>query len=178
MQQIYEGHAWVFGDHVSTDEILPGRYLDRGIDEVGRYALTGLDETFPERVAPGDFVVAGVNFGCGSSREAAVLALKQAGVSAVIARSFARIFFRNAINNGFPAVIIADPSGIRPSDRLRLDLASRTVINLRGGEAFPVQNLTGTSQEILRHGGIVAYTLARIQGARREGARREGARRG
>lgn len=166
MLHILEGQAWVFGDHVNTDQILPGRYLDRPMDEVGRYALVGLDETFPDRVQPGDLVVAGFNFGCGSSREAAVMALKQAGVAAVIARSFARIFFRNAINNGFPAAIIADVSGIRPADRIRLDLAARTVTNLRTVQAFPVENLTGTSQEILQHGGIVAYTLARIQDAR------------
>ncbi len=166
MLYILEGQAWVFGDHVNTDQILPGRYLDRPMDEVGRYALVGLDETFPDRVQPGDLVVAGFNFGCGSSREAAVMALKQAGVAAVIARSFARIFFRNAINNGFPAAIIADVSGIQPADRVRLDLAARIVTNLRTVQAFPVENLTGTSQEILQHGGIVAYTLARLQKAR------------
>ncbi|MDR7484919.1 MAG: 3-isopropylmalate dehydratase [Armatimonadota bacterium] len=162
MRLVLEGCAWVFGDHVNTDQILPGRFLDRPADEVGRYALTGLDATFPERVAPGDLVVAGVNFGCGSSRETAVLALKQAGVSAVIARSFARIFFRNAINNGLPAVIIGDTTGIGRGDRLRLDLSARTVTNLTTGAVLPVQNVTGTSLEILRHGGIVAYTLARI----------------
>lgn len=166
MQAVMEGSAWVFGDHVSTDEILPGKFLDRPMDEVGRYALAGLDETFSRRVRPGDVVVAGVNFGCGSSREAAVLALTQVGVAAVVARSFARIFFRNAINNGFPAVIIAEVAGIRQEDRLRIDLASRTVTNLRTGEGFPIQNLTGTSREILRAGGIVAYTLARIQARR------------
>lgn len=167
MQAVFEGNAWVLGDHVSTDQILPGRFLDRPIDEVGHYALAGVDETFPQRVRQGDIVVAGVNFGCGSSREAAVLALKQAGVAAVVARSFARIFFRNAINNGFPAVIIAEVAGIRQDDRLRIDLGSRTVMNLRSSETFPVQNLTGTSQEILNGGGIVAYTLARIEGVRR-----------
>ncbi|MGQ0548564.1 MAG: LeuD/DmdB family oxidoreductase small subunit [Armatimonadota bacterium] len=163
MQVVFEGSAWVFGDHVSTDQILPGKFLDRPMDEVGQYALAGLDETFPQRVRQGDIIVAGVNFGCGSSREAAVLALKQAGVAAVVARSFARIFFRNAINNGFPAVIIDAVAGIRQDDRLRIDLASRTVTNLRSGEMSAVQNLTGTSQEILQAGGIVAYTLARIE---------------
>jgi 3-isopropylmalate/(R)-2-methylmalate dehydratase small subunit len=166
MQQLHEGQAWVFGDHINTDQILPGRYLDRPLEEVGRFALVGLDETFPDRVARGDFVVAGLNFGCGSSREAAVVALKQAGVAAVIARSFARIFYRNAINNGFPAVIIPDTSVIHAAERLRLDLAARTVTSLRTGEVFLVQNLTGTSQQILEAGGIVPYTLARITGAR------------
>lgn len=167
MQPVLEGNAWVLGDHISTDQILPGKFLDRPMDEVGHYALAGVDETFPQRVRQGDILVAGVNFGCGSSREAAVLALKQAGVAAVVATSFARIFFRNAINNGFPAVIIAEVAGIRQDDRLRIDLASRTVENLRSSETFPVKNLTGTSQEILGAGGIVAYTLARIEGARR-----------
>ncbi len=166
MQQRFEGRAWVFGDHVNTDQILPGRFLDRPIEEVGRYALVGLDEAFPSRVRAGDFVVAGLNFGCGSSREAAVMALKQAGVAAVIARSFARIFFRNAINNGFPAVIIPETMRIAAGDVLRLDLAARTVINVRTSQVLPVENLTGISQDILRRGGIVAYTLARVQGAR------------
>jgi 3-isopropylmalate/(R)-2-methylmalate dehydratase small subunit len=153
----------VFGDHVDTDRILPGRYLDRPVEEVGQYALAGLDPEFARRVAPGDVVVAGVNFGCGSSREAAVLALLQAGVAAVVARSFARIFFRNAINNGLPAVIVATIDGIAPGDPLRVDLAARTVADLRTGVVLPVLNLTGTSREILEHGGIVPFTLARLR---------------
>lgn len=163
MTQVYEGQGWVFGDHVSTDHILPGKYLDRPIEEVGQYAMSGLDETFAQRVHPGDFVVAGVNFGCGSSREAAVVALMGAGVAAVIARSFGRIFFRNAINNGFPAAVIPDTSRIAPGDPLRLDLGARTVTNLRSGLVHPLQNLTGTSQQILEAGGIVPFTLARLQ---------------
>ncbi len=162
MPDAFEGPAWVFGDRINTDQILPGRFLDRPIDEVGRYAMVGLDSQFPERVQPGDLVVAGSNFGCGSSREAAVLALKQAGVAAVIARSFARIFFRNAINNGLPAVIIPDTEGIEPGDHLRLDLRARRVINLRTGQVFPVLNLTGTTREILAAGGIIPFTLARL----------------
>jgi 3-isopropylmalate/(R)-2-methylmalate dehydratase small subunit len=160
---VLEGRAWVVGDHVNTDQILPGRYLDRPVEEVGQYAFAGLDPEFARRVTPGDVVVAGVNFGCGSSREAAVLALLQAGVAAVIARSFARIFFRNAINNGLPAVIVPAVDGIAAGDLLRVDLAARTVTHLRTGAALPVLNLTGTSREILEHGGIVPFTLARLQ---------------
>lgn len=166
MSGVYEGGAWVFGDHVSTDQILPGAYLDRPMEEVGTYAMTGLDPDFPSRVRPGDVVVAGLNFGCGSSREAAVLALKQAGVAAVVARSFGRIFFRNAINNGFPAAIVADVSGIRQGDRLRLDVGARTMTNLRTGQALALQSLTGTSLEILEAGGIVPFTLRRLERAR------------
>jgi 3-isopropylmalate dehydratase small subunit len=160
--RIYEGTAWVFGDNVSTDHILPGRYLDRPMDEVGRYAMTGLDESFPQRVERGDIVVAGRNFGCGSSREAAVMALVLSGVAAVVARSFGRIFYRNAINNGFPAAIIAETAGIRAGDRVGLDLDERVVVDATTGERFPVLNLTGTSRAILDAGGIVEYTLARM----------------
>jgi 3-isopropylmalate dehydratase small subunit len=162
MPRTYEGAAWVFGDNVNTDQILPGRYLDRPMEEVGHYAMLGVDATFPERIAPGDVVVAGLNFGCGSSREAAVMALKLAGIAAVVARSFGRIFYRNAINNGFPAAIIADTSRIGNGDKVRLDLDERVVVDLATGERFPVLNLTGTSRVILEAGGIVAYTLAKL----------------
>jgi 3-isopropylmalate/(R)-2-methylmalate dehydratase small subunit len=166
VSRLYEGQAWVFGDHVNTDQILPGAYLDRPMEEVGAYAMAGLDPAFAARVQAGDFIVAGLNFGCGSSREAAVMALKQAGIAAVVARSFGRIFYRNAINNGLPAAIVPDIAGIRQGDRLRLDIAERTVTNLRTGEALPLQNLTGTSLEILEAGGIVPFTLRRLEAGR------------
>jgi 3-isopropylmalate/(R)-2-methylmalate dehydratase small subunit len=161
---VLEGAAWVFGDHVTTDDIYPGRYLERPLEEAGRYAMAGVDETFPCQVRPGDFVVGGLNFGAGSSREAAVLALKQAGVAAVVARSFGRIFFRNAINNGLPAVMVPDTSEIRTGDRLRLDLTSRQVTILRTGVSLPILNLTGISLEILRAGGLLPFTEARLAG--------------
>lgn len=164
---VLEGAAWVFGDHVTTDDIYPGRYLERPLEEAGRYAMAGVDEEFASRVRLGDFVVAGVNFGAGSSREAAVVALKQAGVAAVVARSFGRIFFRNAINNGLPAVMVPDTSDIRTGDRLRVDLASRQVTVLRTGRTLPVLNLTGISLEILRAGGLLPFTEARLAGRRR-----------
>ncbi|MDR7470998.1 MAG: 3-isopropylmalate dehydratase [Armatimonadota bacterium] len=160
--EILEGQAWVFGDHVTTDDIFPGRFLDRPLEEAGRYAMAGVDETFAQQVRPGDFVVAGANFGAGSSREAAVICLKQVGISAVVARSFARIFFRNAINHGLPAAIVADTSGIAAGDRLRLNLHARILTDLRTGQTLPILNLTGTSQEILTYGGIIAYTRARL----------------
>jgi 3-isopropylmalate/(R)-2-methylmalate dehydratase small subunit len=163
---VLEGTAWVFGDHVTTDDIYPGRYLERPLEEAGRYVMAGLDETFASRVRAGDFVVAGTNFGAGSSREAAVVALKQAGVAAVIARSFGRIFFRNAINNGLPAVMVPDTSSVQTGDRLRVDLVSRQVTVLRTGVALPILNLTGISLEILRAGGLLPFTEARLAGRR------------
>lgn len=164
--EVLEGTAWVFGDHITTDDIYPGRYLERPLEEAGRYAMAGVDEEFASRVRPGDFVVAGVNFGAGSSREAAVVALKQAGVAAVIARSFGRIFFRNAINNGLPAVIVHDTSGVRTGDRLRVDLLGRRVTVLRTGETLDILNLTGISLDILRAGGIIPYIEARVNARR------------
>lgn len=160
--EVLEGCAWVFGDHVTTDDIYPGRYLERPLEEAGRYAMAGVDEGFAARVRPGDFVVAGVNFGAGSSREAAVVALKQAGVAAVIAQSFGRIFFRNAINNGLPAVMVRDTSSIQTGDRLRVDLLGRRVTVVRTGEVLEILNLTGISLDILQAGGIIPYTEARL----------------
>lgn len=169
MRRVFEGRAWVLGDHVDTDQILPGRYLDRPVEEAGRYALAGVDPTFPGRLRPGDLVVAGVNFGCGSSREAAVFALQQAGIAAVIARSFARIFYRNAINNGLPAAIVLEPPGVATGDPVRLDLDARAMTNLRTGAVAPVENLSGIARAIVEAGGIVPYTLTRA--GRPEGAR-------
>ncbi len=163
---VLEGTAWVFGDHVTTDDIYPGRYLERPLEEAGRYAMAGVDEAFASRVQRGDFVVGGVNFGAGSSREAAVVALKRVGVAAVVARSFGRIFFRNAINNGLPAVMVPDTSQIRTGDRLRLDLTARQVTILRTGVTLPILNLTGISLEILRAGGLLPFTEARLAGRR------------
>jgi 3-isopropylmalate/(R)-2-methylmalate dehydratase small subunit len=159
---VLEGTAWVFGDHVTTDDIYPGRYLERPLEEAGRYAMAGVDEDFASRVQRGDFVVGGVNFGAGSSREAAVVALKRVGVAAVVARSFGRIFFRNAINNGLPAVMVPDTSQIRTGDRLRLDLTFRQVTILHTGVTLPILNLTGISLEILRAGGLLPFTEARL----------------
>ena len=103
---LLEGRAFCFGNQVTTDDILPGRYLDRRADEVAQFAMAGVDPTFAARVRPGDFVVAGANFGAGSGRESAPAALKGAGVAAVVASSFSRLFFRNCINLGLPPVLI------------------------------------------------------------------------
>lgn len=172
------GTAHVFGEHISTDEILPGKYLDRSYSEVGQFAMAGADETFAAKVQPGDIVVAGSNFGCGSSREAAVIALKAAGVTAVIAPSFARIFFRNAINNGLVPVVVEAVTVIDPGDRVEVDLKDRKVRVFTGaadgdspslteGEKavaeMPILNLQGISLEILEAGGIVEFTRRRMK---------------
>ena len=161
MKERMRGRAFVFGADVTTDDILPGRYLDRSNDEAGAFAMAGLDPDFATKVARGDFIVAEHNFGTGSGRENAPGALLAAGVAAVIAPSFARLFYRNAINMGLPAVIVDSVSDIREGDWLELDLAERRLSLPAGGRGRAVQNLTGTSRAILEAGGIVAYTRAR-----------------
>lgn len=160
------GRAHVFGDHVSTDEILPGRYLDRPYSELGQFAMAGIDETFASRVQPGDIIVAGNNFGCGSSREAAVMTLKHAGIAAVVAPSFARIFFRNAVNNGLLPVVVSSVDGINSGQTVEIDLVSRRVRVLGGDRdnviELPILNLQGISREILEAGGIIEYARRRM----------------
>lgn len=162
-----QGRAWLFPANITTEDILPNQYLDRANDQVGQFAMAGVDPGFASKVQPGDFVVGGANFGTGSSRESAPIALKLAGVGAVIAPSFGRVFFRNCVNIGLPAAMVESVNGIEQGDALILDLAARTVTNTRSGEAQPVINLTGVSLEILNAGGIVAYTKQRL--AQREG---------
>lgn len=156
------GRAWVYPAPLTTDHILPGQFLDRDGDELKRFALAGIDPGFSERVQPGDFVVSGRSFGAGSGRESAVTCLKLAGVAAVIGESFSRIFFRNCINQGLAAVQLLETDFIRTGDVLEVDLQARTVTNTRTGRVCPIENLTGTSLEILLAGGIVPYVKARL----------------
>lgn len=161
MRTQLRGRAFVFGADVTTEDILPGRYLDRSNEEAGAFAMAGLDPGFTGKVEPGDLIVAGDNFGAGSGRESAPAAILGAGVAAVIAPSFARLFYRNAINMGLPAVIVASVSDIRQDDRLELDLEALWLSLPSGRPGQAVLNLSGTSREILEAGGIVAYTRAR-----------------
>ena len=151
------GRAHVFGDHVDTDRIIPGKYTKTlDTSDLARHVLEDLDPGFSARVRVGDLLVAGVNFGCGSSREQAPLALKAAGVAAVIARSFARIFFRNAINIGLPAVEVADHE-IHNLSELQVDLQKGEVIDRTANRTYKVAAMPGVMVDILREGGLVAY---------------------
>ncbi len=162
MTSTIRGAAWTFGANVTTDDILPGKYLDRANDEVGQFAMAGIDPTFAARVRPGDIVVAGANFGMGSGRESAPLALKLAGIAAIIAPSYSRIFYRNAINLGLPAIMVDRVEAVLEGDELVVDLDARIVVNLRTEARFAVQNLTGIAREILDAGGIVPFTRLRL----------------
>ncbi|MBC7106232.1 MAG: 3-isopropylmalate dehydratase small subunit [Firmicutes bacterium] len=153
-----EGRAHCFGDDVNTDYIISGKYKFKTLDmrELARHVMEDLDPEFHARVRPGDFIVAGANFGCGSSREQAPLAIKYAGIGAVLARSFARIFFRNAVNTGLP-VIECDTAGIRPGDELVVDLERGVVFNRTRNLEIPVRPLPPVMLRILADGGLAAH---------------------
>ncbi len=159
---IRKGRAFKFGDDVSTDAIAPGRYfhLRSNLPELAKHVLEDADPEFASRVRPGDFVVAGRNFGVGSSREHAATIIKLAGVSAVLAESFARIFFRNAINVGLPAVI-CDTGSIRAGDELELDLEAGELVNVTRGERQRVTPLPPVMLAILEDGGLLEHIKKR-----------------
>ncbi|MBA7657873.1 2,3-dimethylmalate dehydratase small subunit [subsurface metagenome] len=152
------GKAHKFGDGISTDHIIPGRYahLRSNLPELARHVLEDADVNFASKVKPGDFVVGGNNFGLGSSREHAPLVIKMAGVSAILAKSVARIFFRNAINLGLP-VLICDTAKIDDGDELEVDLAAGTVKNLTNGAELAFGKIPGVMLAILDEGGLIPY---------------------
>ncbi|MDI9619933.1 MAG: 3-isopropylmalate dehydratase small subunit [Candidatus Nezhaarchaeota archaeon] len=161
---VIRGRAWKFGDNVDTDVIIPFKYKARTLDpkELAEHVMEGLDPEFAKKVKPGDVIVAGKNFGCGSSREQAPLAIKAAGVAAVVAESFARIFFRNAINIGLPVLEVKGISGkVDEGDVVEVDLFAGEVRNATKNVAFKASPLPPTVMEILRAGGLVNYLKRR-----------------
>ena len=152
------GKAHCFGDDVNTDYIISGKYKFKTLDmkELAKHLMEDLDPDFARRVQPGDFVVAGRNFGCGSSREQAPLALLNAGVGAVLAQSFARIFYRNAINTGLP-VVVCDTSLIESGDELVVDLEKGLLQNLTKGIEVPIKPLPSVMLKILSDGGLAEH---------------------
>ncbi len=152
------GKAFKFGDNISTDHICPGRYfhLRSNLPELAKHTLEDVEPGFCTMVKPGDFVVAGLNFGLGSSREHAAVVIKMAGVTAVLAKSAARIFFRNAINVGLP-VLICDTDKINDGDELEVDLANSVVKNLTSGIELPVGKFPDVMLSILEEGGLIPY---------------------
>ena len=159
-----ESRAWRYGDNVDTDVIIPARYLTTNdVAELAPHALEDLDPKFATNVRPGDVLVAGQNFGCGSSREHAATCLKAAGLSAVVASSFARIFFRNAINTGL--VIVTSPEAVvatEDGDEVRVDVEGCVVENVTKGTSFAVEPLPEFVMDIVRAGGLVPWVRARV----------------
>jgi len=153
----------VFGDDVDTGQIVPNRFIvSTDPDELAEHAFHDYRPSFAGDVEPGDFVVAGENFGSGSSREHAPVALAAAGVSAVVAESFARIFFRNAINLGLPLLVCPDAGRVGDGDRVAVDLDSGTVRNLTRDESYEGDALPPFLQSLVESGGLVPYTKAKL----------------
>ncbi len=154
---IIAGKAWTFGNNIDTDVILPGKYLIvMDPHELGKHAMEGLDPSFPEKVSQGDIIIAGRYFGCGSSREQAPVALKSAGIAAVVAESFARIFFRNAFNIGLPLLELEKTDRIaQEGDRLQIEVETGAIKNQDPGQLFRAKPIPDFMLEIVREGGLV-----------------------
>jgi len=153
-----QGRVWKFGENIDTDVIIPGRYLRTfSLDDLAAHVMEGVDPEFSKNVEKGDIIVADENFGCGSSREQAPVAIRHAGVSAVIAKSFARIFYRNAINVGLP-VIVADIK-VNKGDILRIDLSKGIIHNLTTEKTFKIEPFKKFMLDILEDGGLVNHYL-------------------
>ncbi len=167
----YEGTVWKFGDHIDTDVIIPARYLVSSDEkELGKHCMEDIDRDFVSKVSPGDIIVGGENFGCGSSREHAPLAIKGAGCSCVIAASFARIFFRNSINVGLP--IFECPEGaasFETGDVGRVDPAAGTIENVTKGLTFTIVPFSPFLQRLIALGGLIPWVREELE-ARRKGA--------
>ncbi len=158
MMEKIQGKVWKFGDNIDTDVIIPGRYLRTfSLDDLAAHVMEGVDPDFAENVENGDIIVARENFGCGSSREQAPVALKHAGVSAIVAKSFARIFYRNAVNIGLPVIVaqINATSG----DVLKIDLEKGIIINVTTNESFKIEPFKKFMLDILKEGGLVNHYL-------------------
>ena len=158
--------AWVFGDNVDTDVIAPGRYMKYGIDEIARHCMEALEPAFAASVRKGDVVVAGRNFGAGSSREQAPEALKHLGVAALIAESYAGLFYRNAINLGLPALVCARAKRIRAGDDITVDLDAGRIDNRTSGETLAAEPVPAFLLQIVRDGGLLAHLEKRLRGER------------
>jgi 3-isopropylmalate/(R)-2-methylmalate dehydratase small subunit len=155
---VLTGRAFKFGDDISTDHIIPGRYahLRSNLPVLAAHVMEDADPSFAGKVKPGDFIVAGGNFGLGSSREHAPLVIKMAGVSAVLAKSVARIFFRNAINLGLP-ILLCDTDKIADGDQLEVDLTNGTIKDLNNGESLTSGRIPQAMLDILNDGGLLPY---------------------
>ena len=154
-----KGKVWKFGDNVNTDEIIPARYLNTSDpDELAAHLMEDADPDFPSKVSAGDMIVGGENFGCGSSREHAPLAIKTAGVACVVAESFARIFFRNAINIGLPIIQAPDAAEeTNEGEALEVDLAAGTIKNLDTGKEYSFPAFPEELAGIIAEGGLMNY---------------------
>jgi 3-isopropylmalate/(R)-2-methylmalate dehydratase small subunit len=161
-----KGKVWIFGDDVDTDAIIPARYLNTSDpQELAAHVMEDADSGFPARVSRGDILVAGKNFGCGSSREHAPIAIKAAGIQAVVARSFARIFFRNAFNIGLPIFeSVGLVENVSEGDTIEIDANRGLVKNVTRNEVHQAEPIPSFMQELIETGGLVEWTRKKIRG--------------
>ena len=164
------GRAWVYGDNVDTDVIIPARYLSTSEpSELARRCMADIDASFAGAVKKDDIIVAGANFGCGSSREHAPIAIKGVGVSCVVASSYARIFYRNAINIGLPILECPEacaPGAVKKGDELEIDVASGEITNKTSGRTFKAAPAPEFLQSLFAAGGLVSYVRERLERAK------------
>lgn len=159
------GNVFKYGDNVDTDVIIPARYLNTAdANELARHCMEDIDASFVSKVAKGDIIVAGRNFGCGSSREHAPLSIKTSGISCVIAVTFARIFYRNAINIGLPILECpAAAEAIEAGDKLSVDLSTGTITDETSGKTFKAEPFPPFMQDLIAAGGLAAYMRKAVQ---------------
>ncbi len=159
------GKAWKFGNDVDTDAIIPARYLNTSDpDELAKHCMEDIDPDFVNRIASGDIIVAGKNFGCGSSREHAPIAIKYAEIAAIIAGSFARIFYRNAFNMGLP--ILESPeaaAAIETGEELEVNLVKGTIFNRSKKQSYQAEPIPDFMQKLLKAGGLMPYVQQKIE---------------
>lgn len=156
------GKAWTFGDNIDTDSLAPGKYMKLGIEEIATHCLESVDADFAANVAAGDIVVGGRNFGVGSSREQAAAALRHLGVTAVVAISFAGLFYRNALNLGLAVLTCPDAARIRAGDVLRIDAEAGRVENATTGDVLACEPIPSHLMDMVRDGGLLPHLEKRL----------------
>lgn len=160
---VHTGRAWVFGDGIDTDALAPGAYMKGTIEQLAPHCLEAVDPGFAAAVRPGDILVAGENLGIGSSREQAVLALRHLGIRLVLARSFGRIFYRNALNLGLPALACAELDVVRAGDRLRVDMVGGVVEHLATGRTHRCEPIPPHLLAMIEDGGLLPHLAKRLR---------------
>ena len=160
---MYQGKAFFYGDNVDTDVIIPARYLNApSATELAKHCMEDIDPNFVKEVKAGDIMIGGENFGCGSSREHAPIAIRASGISCVVAASFARIFYRNAINIGFPILECREAAAeIRKGDDVQVDADSGVITNLTTGKTYQATPFPAFINRIIEHGGLLPYLVAK-----------------
>ena len=163
---LFTGKVWRFGDDIDTDAIIPARYLNTSDPgELARHVMEDADKEFPAKLQAGDIIIAGKNFGCGSSREHAPIAIKASGIRAVIAKSFARIFYRNSFNIGLPIFESEEASErIKEGDIIEIDADKGVIKNTTTGEQYTANPIPPFMQELINSGGLIEWTKKRMQG--------------